>query len=380
MNFPRRDMLLPEHYRKMEKLLQAGAEKSEIKKAADQIRYQLNPHPAGQLQHNVPIVDGKPIYGIQHKYRETVLFFPGQGQTCHAYCTFCFRWPQFVGIEELKFASNEAELLASYIAQHPEVTDVLFTGGDPMVMKARLLSVYIEPLLSKKLAHVRNIRIGTKSLSYWPYRFLTDGDASEVLNLFKEIKNSGRHLAIMAHFNHPVELEGEAVKSAIDRIQQTGAVIRTQSPLLRHINNSPEIWAELLRREVALNCIPYYMFIARNTGAQHYFSIPLLKAWQIFREAYQMVSGICRTIRGPSMSCLPGKVQILGVSVIRGEKVLAFRMIQGRNPDWVARPFFASYDEKANWYTDLKPAFGEHRFFFTDELDQMLAAEEHGDT
>ncbi|HJX03375.1 MAG TPA: lysine 2,3-aminomutase, partial [Dehalococcoidia bacterium] len=274
----------------------------------------------------------------------------------------------------------EAELLASYIAQHPEVTDVLFTGGDPIVMKARLLSVYIEPLLSKKLAHLRNIRIGTKSLSYWPYRFLTDSDSSEVLKLFKEIKNSGRHLAIMAHFNHPVELEGEAVKSAIDRIQQTGAVIRTQSPLLRHINDSPEIWAELLRREVALNCIPYYMFIARNTGAQHYFSIPLVKAWQIFRDAYQMVSGICRTIRGPSMSCLPGKVQILGVTEIRGEKVLAFRMIQGRNPDWVARPFFANYDEKANWYTDLKPAFGEDRFFFTDELDRMLTADEHGDT
>ncbi len=380
MTFPCRDMLLPEHYRTMEKLLLAGAEKSEIKKAADKIRYQLNPHPAGQLQHNVPIVDGKPMYGMQHKYRETVLFFPGQGQTCHAYCTFCFRWPQFIGMEELKFASNEAELLASYIAKHPEVTDVLFTGGDPMVMKAQLLSVYIEPLLSRKLAHVRNIRIGTKSLSYWPYRFLTDSDSSEVLKLFKEIKNSGRHLAIMAHFNHPVELEGEAVKSAIDRIQQTGAVIRTQSPLLRHINDSPEIWAELLRREVALNCIPYYMFIARNTGAQHYFSIPLVKAWQIFRDAYQMVSGICRTIRGPSMSCLPGKVQILGVTEIRGEKVLAFRMIQGRNPDWVARPFFANYDEKANWYTDLKPAFGEDRFFFTDELDRMLTADEHGDT
>jgi hypothetical protein len=129
----------------------------------------------------------------------------------------------------------------------------------------------------------------------------------------------------------------------------------------------------MLRKQVKLGLIPYYMFVARNTGAQHYFSIPLVDAWKIFREAYQSVSGICRTVRGPSMSCLPGKVQILGVSEIKGEKVMVFRMIQGRNPDWAARPFFAEYDETAIWYTDLKPAFGEEKFFFTDELNQIIS-------
>jgi L-lysine 2,3-aminomutase len=123
-------------------------------------------------------------------------------------------------------------------------------------------------------------------------------------------------------------------------------------------------------RQVDLGCVPYYMFIARDTGAQHFFSVPLVRAWEVFREAYQRVGGLCRTVRGPSMSANPGKVQVLGVCEIRGEKVMQLRFIQGRDPDWVHRPFLARYDEHATWLSDLKPAFGEDRFFYQDELEQ----------
>ena len=108
------------------------------------------------------------------------------------------------------------------------------------------------------------------------------------------------------------------------------------------------------------------MFIDRDTGAQHYYAIPLVKALEIFRKAYQGVSGICRTVRGPSMSCTPGKIQFLGVGNIHNEKVFVPRFIQGRNPGWVPRPFFAKYDENAIWMDTLKPAFGE-KFFFEEE-------------
>jgi len=376
LTFPQKDMLIPEHYEKMRSAIESGANKQTIKEAANEIRLKLNPHPAGQLEYNVPTIEEEKLYGMQHKYPQTVLFFPSHGQTCHAYCTFCFRWPQFVGMEDLKFASKEAELLVNYIKEHEEVTDVLFTGGDPLIMKTKHLESYIRPLLDANIKHLSNIRIGTKALAYWPYRFLTDDDADDLLGLFEDVKRAGKHLAFMAHFNHPVELEGDAVEEAIKRILETGAVIRTQSPLLKHINDSSSLWIEMLKKQVALGCIPYYMFVARNTGAQHYFSIPLLNAWEIFQETYQSVSGISRTARGPSMSCLPGKVQLLGVSEIKDEKVMVFRMMQGRNPDWVARPFFAKYDEKAVWYTDLKPAFGEEKFFFTDELNSIITPEE----
>ncbi len=117
-----------------------------------------------------------------------------------------------------------------------------------------------------------------------------------------------------------------------------------------------------------LGCIPYYIFLARDTGAQQYFSVTLVRAWEIFRDAYKSVSGIARTARGPSMSADPGKVEVLGVTKVDRKKVLALRMLQGRTPDWAMRPFFAKYDSKAIWLSDLRPAFGERRFFFEEEL------------
>ena len=370
LNFPQREMLLPHHFQEVADLLRSGADKSEIEQVANRIRLELNPHPAEQMNHNVPTLGDTRLTGMQHKYHETVLFFPSEGQTCHAYCTFCFRWPQFVGMDELKFAMRETELLVDYVRAHPEVTDVLFTGGDPMTMCTPKLASYVDALLEAHLPNLRTIRIGTKALSYWPYRFLTNDDAGDVLDLFKRITDAGIHLAFMAHFNHPRELSTDAVKEAIARIRETGAEIRTQSPLLRNINDRPEIWSEMWQQQVQLGCVPYYMFVARDTGARHYFSVPLVRAWEIFQEAYQRVSGLARTVRGPSMSADPGKVEVLGVTKVAGKKVIALRMLQGRNPDWAMRPFFARYDAKATWLSDLRPAFGEERFFFEEELER----------
>ncbi|MFH1215732.1 MAG: lysine 2,3-aminomutase [Pseudomonadota bacterium] len=369
LNFPRKEMLLPHHFEQMAALVGNGASQKEISACANQIRLELNPHAAGQLEHNRPSLDGKVLQGMQHKYKETVLCFPSQGQTCHAYCTFCFRWPQFVGNDELRFAMKEADDLVRYVAAHPEVTDVILTGGDPLVMRAGILSYYLRALINADLPHLQTIRIGTKTLSYWPQRYVRDKDAGDLLGLFEEVVAAGKHLAIMAHFNVPQELGTAIVREAISRIRSTGAQIRTQSPLLRHINDTPENWIRLWKEQVNLGCIPYYMFMARDTGAHHYFGLPVHRAWKIFRTAYKQVSGIARTVRGPSMSALPGKVQIVGVAEVQGEKVFVLQMLQGRNPDWVGRPFFAAYDEKATWLDELRPAFGEKQFFFERDAD-----------
>lgn len=370
LNFPRRGMLDKKHYVIVEKLLDGNAEKSFLDQKVQEIRLSLNPNPAGQ-EHNVPSLGEIKLKGIQHKYPETVLFFPSQGQTCHAYCTFCFRWPQFSGMSGLKFAMKEADLLLKYLRVHKEVTDVLFTGGDPMVMNAAILSSYIKPLLTSDFDHIRSIRIGTKSLAYWPYRYLTDTDSDDIIRLFDEINKSGKNLSIQAHFNHPRELSTGAIKQAIMRIRSTGAQIRTQSPLLKHINDKPEIWTQMWRKQVDLGCIPYYMFIARDTGSKQYFELPLEKCWDIFRRAYRQVSGLCRTVRGPSMSDHAGKIQVLGVQEIKGEKIFVLRFIQGRNPKWVDIPFFAEYDPKATWFNQLKPAFGEEKFFFEQDRHKL---------
>jgi L-lysine 2,3-aminomutase len=179
----------------------------------------LNPHPAGQLELNVPRINGHPIRGMQHKYRE-------------------------------------AEMLVEYLKTHPEVNSILFTGGDPLIMKSSVLRRYIEPLLAPELEHVLSIRIGTKATAYWPYRFLTDPDADDLLRLFVEVRQAGRHLALMSHYSHPRELETAEAQEAVRRIHNTGAVIRCQAPLIRHVNDDSRTWADLWRLELRLGAIP----------------------------------------------------------------------------------------------------------------------------
>jgi len=348
-----------------------GSTEEEIGRAAREIQMRMNPHPSGQLELNVPTVDGEPLPGCQHKYRETVLFFPSRGQTCHAYCTYCFRWAQFVGVDKLRFASHDAETLARYLAAHSEVSDVLFTGGDPMIMSSSVLRKNIEPFLVPELEHIRSIRICTKALAFWPYRFTTDRDADDVLRLFEQVRKRGKQIAIMAHFSHPRELQIREVRIAMRRIIDTGAVIRCQAPIVRHVNDHADIWASMWREQVRLGAIPYYMFVERDTGPKHYFEVPLARALRIYTNALSQVSGLARTVRGPSMSATPGKVLVSGKAVVKGERIFALTIVQGRDPEWTNRVFFARFDSTATWLDDLEPAFGEPEFFFESRMRAM---------
>lgn len=371
LTFPQKDMLEPAAFNRMAKLIKSGADTKTVHALATQIRQDLNPHPAGQMELNVPMLDDEPLGGMQHKYHETVLFFPSQGQVCHSYCTFCFRWAQFVGDKSIRFSSAESDGLYTYLKRHKEVSDLLLTGGDPMVMKTHHLKYYIEPLLDRSLHHVQTLRIGSKALTYWPHRFVTDEDADELLRLLERLVRAGKHVAFMAHFNHWRELESYMTRRAIQRIRNTGAEIRCQGPLLDKINNDPLVWSRLWREQVRLGMIPYYMFVERDTGARRYFEVPLARALEVYQQAYQSVSGLARTVRGPSMSASPGKVQVQGVTEINNEKLFLLRFLQGRNEAWTQQPFFAEFDENATWLDHLKPAFGADRFFFEEEYLQM---------
>lgn len=369
--FPQKGMLSENDFEQMANVLRSTTDRDQIQKTINEIRQRLNPHPAEQQSLNVPNDEGRTIQGIQHKYRETVLFFPGQGQVCHSFCSFCFRWAQFIGDKELRFSNKEAEQLHNYLIRYKKISDLLITGGDPMVMKTDHLVSYMEPLLKPEFDHIQTIRIGTKSLSFWPQRYVKDADSNELLALFERLVKAGKHVAVMAHFNHWREMITPIAQEAIRRLRATGVVIRTQSPLLNHINNDPNVWAQMWREQVRLGMVPYYMFVERDTGARHYFEVPLARAWEVYRQAMQQVSGLGRTVRGPSMSTGPGKIEVQGITKIHNEKVFVLRFIQARNPDWVQQPFFAKFDPDATWLDHLRPAFGEEKFFFQDEYDAM---------
>lgn len=374
LTFPQAGMLDPQALKQMLKLTAGGASQSVIQAAARDIQLSLNPHPAAQKQLNVPSFEGEQLDGMQHKYRETVLFFPSAGQTCFSYCTYCFRWPQFVGIDELKFASRQADTLVAYLKKHREVKSVLFTGGDPLIMKSLLLRTYIEPLLIPELEHITSIRIGTKAPAFWPYRFVTDDDAGDLLRLFEQVRKAGKNLALMAHYSHPRFLSTDIGQEAVRQIQNSGATIRCQSPVVKHVNDDEKVWSELWAQEIKLGAIPYYMFVERDTGARRYFELPLERCLAIYNAAYKSVSGLGRTVRGPSMSCTPGKVMVDAITEIAGEKVFVLKFIQARDPAWVNQVFFAKFDPEATWMNQLKPAFGKQKFFFEEAIQQMLKA------
>lgn len=372
LTFPQPEMLRLEDRTHLRELINKNADDEKIDGFIKKLRLNMNPHPADQKL-NAPVYEGEVLEGLQHKYAETVLFFPSQGQTCHAYCTFCFRWPQFVDDFADKFASSDCGQLHDYLRLHGEVSDLLLTGGDPMVMNARRLREYLEPLLDPDLNHIKNIRIGTKSLTYWPYRFISDNDTAELFSLFRKLIDGGKNVTIMAHLNHWKEISTEAAQEAIFNLRKVGIVIRSQGPILKNINDSADIWKKNWSEQVRLGIVPYYMFVERDTGPREYFQLPLAQALNIYNESVSSVSGLARTARGPSMSTGPGKVEVSGTIEISKQKYFLLNFIQARNISWLRKPFLAKYSETACWLDQLSPPEGQQEFFFQKDYSEFVA-------
>ncbi len=352
LTVPRREMLEPRDYDRVATAVAANAPADELNAIAGDVHRRLNPHPAGQVEMNVPRHEGAPLDGVQHKYPDTLLYFPAEGQTCHAYCTYCFRWPQFVPGQP-RFATRTPENVADYLRAHPEVSDVLITGGDPLVMRTAVLAKHLEPFLAPDLSHIR-IRIGSKALSYHPDRFLADRDADQLLDLFGRITASGRHLSVMAHFSHPRELTPARTVKAIGRILASGATIRCQAPLIRGVNDSASLWANMWRRQTDLGAIPYYMFVERDTGARHYFEVSLDRALTIYDEAVSLISGLSRTVRGPVMSTTVGKVCVDGRVATPDGEAFVLKLLRSRDPRATNRVELARLNPDAVWIDDLE--------------------------
>lgn len=356
--FPQEEMLPRPALQALRSLARNDWPGAETARVTEGIRKSLNPHPSGQLELNVPLEPRteRPVPGLQHKYRETVLYFPAQGQSCHAYCTYCFRWAQFIGDVDLKFAAPSPHGLMAYLGAHPEVSDVLVTGGDPLIMAASRLEEHLAPLL--EVPTIETIRIGTKALAYWPYRFLTDRDSTDVLRLMERIVASGRTCAVMAHFSHPREIDQHATAEAMRRVVDTGARIYCQGPLIAKVNDNVDVWLDLWRRQLQAGAIPYYMFVERDTGPQEYFKVPLVRAVRIFADAYRRLPGLARTVRGPVMSATPGKIVVDGVEEGGRTHQVSLRFLQARDPSVVGRPFTAHCAPDGSWVTDLRSFAG----------------------
>lgn len=281
------------------------------------------------------------VNGLEHKYEDTALLLVNN--VCGAYCRFCFRKRLFTQDND-EVVNDVGEALA-YIRQHPEINNVLLTGGDPLVLSTRRLENVIRQL--REIDHVRIIRIGSKMPAFDPFRIVGD---PELLEMLARYSTQERKIFLMSHFSHPRELT-EVALEGMRMVQRAGIATVSQSPIIRGVNDDPEVIAELFSRLSYNGILPYYLFICRPTAGNDPFMVPIEECLQIFDEARQRLSGLAKPAR-LCMSHKSGKVEVLGVF---GDYLVVryLRTPRGQRQDGL---MFLRRNPEGLWLDDYLPA------------------------
>lgn len=282
--------------------------------------------------------DNTVVPGLQHKYPQTGLLLVTD--RCTSYCRYCFR-KRIVGNDSDEIAPDYA-VVADYIRQHPEMSNVLLSGGDPFVLSTRKLHQILDHLLP--IAHLTSIRFGTKTVAFAPKRF----DDAGLPDLFRRIHEAGKTSVIVAHFDHFGEISEEAERS-IARLRAAGVQFLNQAVLLGHVNDDPDILAATFAKCHAIGVRPYYLFQGRPVKAASHFQVPLRRAVAIVRGINQRLSGIQKTFKY-IMSHYTGKIEILDLA---DDNRLYMRYHQNKHPEKIGRIFSRPYVEGACWLDDL---------------------------
>ncbi len=259
-----------------------------------------------------------PVKGLEHKYSSTALLLVNE--VCAAYCRFCFRKRLFM--DENDEVTKDISEGLRYIREHREISNVLLTGGDPLIMSTSKLAPIIEKL--RQVDHVQIIRIGTKIPAFNPFRIIDD---PSLLEMIQKYSTDEKKIYIMAHFNHPRELTGEAIKG-LNLLMRAGAIVVNQTPLIRGVNDDPDILSKLFNKLSYIGVPPYYVFLCRPTLGNEPYALPVEKGYQIFENARKKCSGLAKRAR-LVMSHETGKVEVLAVT---RDKVY-FKYLRAAHPD-----------------------------------------------
>ncbi|MEW6249777.1 MAG: radical SAM protein [Planctomycetota bacterium] len=278
--------------------------------------------------------------GCQHKYSHTALLLCNE--TCGGYCRYCFRKRLFMnGNSE---ATTDVSAGLRYIAEHGEITNVLLTGGDPLLLSTRRLRELIVRL--RAIPHVQIIRIGSKIPAFDPFRILQD---PKLLDLFDEYSTPHKRIYLMAHFDHPRELTDPAVES-IDALIRSGVICVNQCPLIQGVNDHPAVLATLFRRLSWIGCPPYYLFQGRPTAGNAPYKVPIVRGWEIFRATLRQGSGLAQRARFV-MSHATGKIEIMAVD----HQHIYLRYHRARCVEDRGRFMIYKRNDTACWLDDLEP-------------------------
>ena len=326
--FPRKEMLPKVDFDFLAKDPFPSELDPEFQKYVSKLKRQLAPRPTSANESLILDETGRRIRGMYSNFPTIVSLFPDpMMRTCHSYCNYCFRWILF-GDRAVQQNSGytDPQTPVAWLKANPQVTDCLFTGADPLIVNAKNLQKFIDPVLA--IDSVKVIRLSSKALAYWPFRFTTDKDADNLLRLFEYILSKGKHLNFCGHFTHPRELDHPEVAKAVKRIQNTGAIIRTQGPLVKDVNDSPEAWSEMWMKQINLGMVPYYMFMEADHHPQSCFRVRPAEALRIFQEAQKVTTGLARTVRGPVFMYDLNRVLLDGTTTLNGKKFFVLKTLQ----------------------------------------------------
>jgi KamA family protein len=281
------------------------------------------------------------LTGLQHKYRETTLLLVTN--RCAGYCRHCFR-KRMVGIptdETVKLFNRAVD----YIKEHREITNVLISGGDPLVLPTDVIEYFLSEL--SKIEHLNFIRFGSRIPAFYPMRIYED---SKLLEVFSKYSTPERKIYLVTHFNHPKEVTEEARK-AVDALIRHGVVVSNQAVLLKGVNDEPEVLATLMKEIVSAGVVPYYVFQCRPVKrVKTHFQVPLKKGYEIVERAKQKLDGHAKRFKY-IMSHRTGKIEIVGI--IGDEIYLKYH--QAKNPEKIGKLFRRKLIPDAGWLDDLNP-------------------------
>jgi len=277
------------------------------------------------------------VPGCQHKYRTTALLIVSE--VCGAYCRYCFRKRLFRN--DVKEAMADVTPGIEYISRHPEINNVLLTGGDSLILATSKLRTILERLRS--IDHVKIIRLGSKIPVFNPMRIYEDPD---LLQLISEFSSAEKRIYVMAHINHPREITAEARK-CFEALHKAGAIVVNQTPILKGINDDEKVLGELLDKLSWAGVTPYYFFINRPVAGNSDFVIPLQRAYELVEGAKARTSGLGKRVR-LSMSHTSGKIEILAI-----ENGMAYLKYHQSRDDEYGKFMMLECPEDAAWFDDL---------------------------
>lgn len=277
--------------------------------------------------------------GILHKYPYSALVVATE--YCSMYCRHCFR-KRLVGLPNDKTVEN-FQNAAKYIAEHKEITNVIISGGDPMMLPTRVISKMLEAL--KDIDHVNYVRIGTRTPVVYPLRYFDD-ELIEVLHDFNQQKT----LYIPTHFNNVNEIT-DLSKEAVMRIRNAGITVNNQAVLLKGVNDSVEDLEDLMNGLTRIGVNPYYLYQCMPVSrVRHHFQVPLKRGVDIVSEAKRHLDGYAKRFKF-IMGHDIGKIEICG----RKDDILVMSQIHSRPeyPEEASRILMGHLTENAGWFEDL---------------------------